>query len=230
MFNGQDVYVAMARRFYGSERNGSLADLSDSDFKKQHSDLRAKMKVFTLGIIYGMSPFGIASQLNISHREAEREHDRFMAMFPTLREALQAAAAFGAIRGYAVTNTGLKRFRQRSGRPTWKETNQLVNTPVQGSAGNVFKDAGNRLDRRLKYSDARLIMPLHDSFIFEAPLEEMSRVAKVVAEVMRSTVQEHFPQLDPRTDINIDHPSCWNKDGAKRSLRLWMVNPELAQL
>ena len=230
MFNGRDVYVAMAKRFYETDRNGSTAGLSDSEFKKKHSELRAKMKVFTLGIIYGMSPHGIALQLGITHKEAMQEHERFMSMFPTLNDALLEAAALGAIRGYADTNTGLKRHRQRTGRTTTKERNWLVNTPVQGSAANVFKDAGNRLDKRLQHYEARLIMPLHDSFIFEAPLGKLSQVSKVVAEVMRSTVQEHFPKLAPRTDINIEHPSCWNKDGTLRSLRLWMANPELARL
>ena len=54
-------------------------------------------------------------------------------------------------------------------------------------------------------------------------------MAKITGEVMRSTVQERFPALDPQVEINIDHPDCWNKDGKWQSLELWMIDPELAR-
>ena len=70
---------------------------------------------------------------------------------------------------------------------------------------------------------------MHDAFVFETPLSELTRTAKITAEVMRSTVQEYLPVLDPQVEINIDHPSSWNKDGNYRSLDLWMVHPEHAR-
>ena len=70
---------------------------------------------------------------------------------------------------------------------------------------------------------------MHDAFVFEAPTASLGKVAKVTAEVMRSTVQEYFPALDPQVKINIDHPDCWYKDGKWRSLALWMIDPELAR-
>ena len=89
--------------------------------------------------------------------------------------------------------------------------------------------AGNRLYRRYQHYGARLILPMHDAFVFEAPRAKLGQVAKITGEVMRSTVQERFPALDPQVEINIDHPDCWNKDGKWRSLALWMVDPELAR-
>jgi DNA polymerase-1 len=105
----------------------------------------------------------------------------------------------------------------------------MRNTPVQGSAGVVFKSAGNRLYRRYQHYGARLVLPMHDAYVFEAPRQHLQTVAKITAEVMRGTVQEYFPELDPQVEINIDHPHCWSKDGKHRSLRLWMVSPELAR-
>jgi hypothetical protein len=45
---------------------------------------------------------------------------------------------------------------------------------------------------------------------------------------MRSAVQEYFPALDPQVEINVEHPDCWNKDGRRRSLDVWMASPEAA--
>lgn len=228
MFNGQDVYVAMATRYYAEELGSAASSLSDSQFKKKYRQYRNKMKVYTLGIIYGISDYGLAIQLDVQVSEAAKQKERFLAMFPVLVTALQEASAYGAIRGYAQLCSGLRRHRVNNGRPSKWEANWLRNTPVQGAAGIVFKAAGNRLYQRYQHYGAKLILPLHDAFIFECPEHHLSKVAKLTAEVMCSTVQEYFPVLEPRADINIDSPTCWNKDGHDRSLRLWMAHPDLA--
>jgi DNA polymerase-1 len=228
MFNGQDVYIAMARQFYADRLTPTERSLPDAEFKKRCSKHRDKMKVFTLAIIYGITARGLAIQLGISDLHAAKEQDRFLEMFPRLTRALQEAAAYGAIRGYACLCSGLRRNRGRIGRPSSWERNWLLNTPVQGSAGVVFKLAGNRLRLRYEYYGAKLVLPMHDAFVFECPRHHLQAVAETTAEVMRSAVQECFPALDPRVDINIEHPHCWNKDGKHRSLELWMANPEAA--
>jgi DNA polymerase-1 len=231
MVNGRDVYTAMAQR-YCADANILPPDaqrLSDQEFKKKYRPLRDRMKIFTLAIIYNITPFGLSLQLNISVERATQERQRFLAMFPQLANALQEASIYGAIRGYAYLCSGLRRWRARTGRPSPWEINWLRNTPVQGSAGVVFKVAGNRLFRRYQHYGAHLVLPMHDAFVFETPWHHLSTVAKITAEVMRSSVQEYFPMLDPQVDINIDHPHCWNKDGQYRSLRLWMASPEAAR-
>jgi DNA polymerase-1 len=187
------------------------------------------MKICTLATIYNITPHGLSVLLGITVERAARELEKFLGLFPALARAQREEATFGAIRGYANVCSGLRRWRARSGAPTVWETNWLINTPVQGSAGVVFKVAGNRLYRRYQHYGARLILPMHDAFVFEAPTASLGKVAKVTAEVMRSTVQEYFPALDPQVKINIDHPDCWNKDGKWRSLALWMIDPELAR-
>ena len=129
------------------------------------------MKSCTLGIIYGITPVGLAQTLGTTKAKAVALQERFMAMFPRLPECLVIAAKCGAIRGYAFTISGLKRYRAKSGEATRWERNWLTNHPVQGSAAVVFKAAGNRLDKLYQQYDARIILPLHDAFIFEAPLK-----------------------------------------------------------
>ncbi len=228
MFNSCDVYSAMARQFFTTDLDEQAKKLPDEEFKRRFRLLRDRMKVYTLGIIYGITPHGLSVQLNITPRQATGERERFLGMFPDLAAALEEASAYGVLRGFAYICSGLRRYRAESGSASQWESNWLRNTPVQGSAGVVFKVAGNRLRLRYQHWGAKLILPLHDAFIFECPRQHLERVAKTTAEVMRSTVQEYFSGLDPHVDINIDHPDCWNKDGKHRSLRLWMLNPEWA--
>jgi DNA polymerase-1 len=101
----------------------------------------------------------------------------------------------------------------------------MVNHPVQGSAAVVFKAAGNRLDRLYRAYDAWLIVPMHDAFVFEAPLEELEKVADLTERVMCEAVMEYFPRLRPRVEVNIKHPGCWNKDGHADSLDRWIEDP-----
>src|SRR5262249_51001035 len=183
-------YTAMARRFYAGQLPSEAQDLPDKTFKRKHRALRDRMKVCTLATIYNITPFGLALRLGVSVEQAGQELARFLGMFPELAGALRQASACGAIRGYAYLCSGLRRWRARAGAPSPWETNWMRNTPVQGSAGVVFKVAGNRLYRRYQHYGARLVLPMHDAFVFEAPTRNLQEVAKVTAEVMRGAVQE----------------------------------------
>jgi DNA polymerase-1 len=118
----------------------------------------------------------------------------------------------------------LKRYRANSGQATRWEKNWLANHPVQGSAAVMFKAAGNRLDKLFRLYDARIIIPLHDAFIFEAPLEELKTIAELTSRVMCDTLQEYFPVLRPQVEINITRPDCWNKDGDGEELERWIAS------
>jgi DNA polymerase-1 len=229
MANGRDVYVAMARRYYAGRLSPEELALPDRSFKKRHRALRERMKVVTLAVIYGITPAGLSGLLGVSEARAAEERERFLGLFPALAHGLAEASSCGAARGYAEACSGLRRYRARGGAPTPWESNWLANTPVQGSCAVILKTAGVRLYRRYGHHGARLLLPMHDSLVFEAPLSRLEKVAKVTAEELRGAVQVHFPALDPRVEINIDHPASWNKDSKWRSLRLWMIDPELAR-
>jgi DNA polymerase-1 len=98
----------------------------------------------------------------------------------------------------------------------------MRNTTVQGAAAIVFKDAGNRLRLRLRQLGARIILPMHDAFVFEAPLERVEEAAALAEEVLKGAVQEWFPMLVPQVDVNIKSPLCWNKGGKADSIRRWL--------
>ena len=222
MFNSGDVYSSMAQHFFRAELPVEDIGLAGKEFKRKHKVLRNQMKTCTLGIIYGITSVGLAQTLGTTKAKAAGLQKRFMAMFPKLQASLDIAAHCGAIRGYAFTISGLKRNRGRSGEASRWEHNWLTNHPVQGSAAVVFKAAGNRLDKLYQQYDSRIIIPLHDAFIFEAPLDELQVVADLTARVMCDTLQEYFPVLRPQVEVNMSRPDCWNKDGDGEELDRWI--------
>jgi len=225
MYNTGDVYSAMAQHFYAAELTEAERNMSGGEFKDAREDLRDRMKICTLGIIYGMTPFGISRLLHITESEARTLLNQFMAMFPTLKKALGDMAMFGAIAGHVATVTGLRRYRARPGQLSNWERNWMTNHPVQGSAADTFKDAGNRLDRIYQAYDTRLLIPFHDAIVFEAPLDKLEEVANLTKQELCRAVQQRFPQLKPRADINITRPDCWNKKGMADTWERWVTDP-----
>jgi DNA polymerase-1 len=226
MFNSGDVYSKMAQTFYTTELTDADRELSPLDFKLVHQKFRDAMKTCTLGMIYGLSPHGLAMRLEIPKWQAESILNRFLDMFPDLRRWLETEPIYAQQRGYALTHTGLRRHRGdiRGDLGSW-ERNWMRNHPIQGSAATVFKDAGNRLDRLYRHYEAKLIIPMHDAFVFEAPEAVFGEVAELTEQVMCDVVQEHFPVLRPQVEANISHPECWNKDGHHDSIERWIEDP-----
>src|SRR5262249_39615029 len=157
---------------------------------------------------YGLTPHGLALRLGASDGEAAALQERFLAMFPTLRRALADTPHYGALCGHVPTVSGLRRYRARQGAAARWERNWMVDHPGQGSAATVFKAAGNRLDRLYRQHDAWLIVPMHDAFVFEAPLGVLGEVAALTERVMVEAVQEYFPELRPKVEVNVQEPSC----------------------
>jgi DNA polymerase-1 len=226
MYNTGDVYSSMAQHFFRADLEEADRTAAGDIFKKKHPRLRAKMKVCTLALIYGITAHGLALRLKASKAEAAALLDRFMGMFPALRRALAQTPRFGALCGYVSTSTGLRRHRAAASGPlsNW-EKNWMTNHPVQGSAAVVFKAAGVRLDKLYRRYDARLLVPLHDAYLFEAPLDVLHEVAGLTGRVLCEAVQEYFPELKPRVENNTEHPARWNKDGRFDSVERWMEDP-----
>lgn len=228
-FNSGDVYAAMAQRFYEVDLSAEECELTPVEFKSRRPELREKIKTFVLAVIYNIQAPAIAARFSITVGEAEKQRDRFLALYPALRNGLEEAAAFGAIRGFASTVSGLRRHRESRGTAdTWTK-NFLRNTPIQGSAAVVFKKAVVDLDRAFRGTSSRLVVPVHDSILIECDEGVRKDVTDSAQRVMEEAVTAFYPQLMPRVDVNDTAPWCWNKDGKWRSLRQFLDDPEFSR-
>ena len=225
-FNSGDVYAAMAQRMFANELSLDDQKLDCQQFKKKHPKLRGLAKPLVLGIVYGKGIPSLALDLKLSRREAQTLWDSFRSLYPALCNGMERARADSAHRGYAYF-LGLRRFLVRPGSATPHQKRALGNACIQGSAAVVFFDAGNRLRRLYHRHGARLIIPVHDAFVFEAPINHMREVAELTRSVLIQTVQEWFPELQPRADVNILHPACWNHEGHHDSVERFLEDPML---
>ena len=164
-------------------------------------------------------------RLNTTSAQAQFLVDRFLGLFPQLRAALKDYPAICKIRGYADSVTGLRRHRPQGMTYRGSEGNWMLNHPIQASACSIFKHAGNRLHRLYPQYGAKIIIPFHDAYVFEAPLSHYEAVAQLTCDVMIQSVQEFYPQLRPRVERNLRFPHCWNKDGAADLIDRWLNDP-----
>jgi len=222
MYNTGDAYSAMAQKFYSSDLHRSDLEMSSKDFKTHHPEKRKRMKTCTLALLYGVTEHGIVDMLGIDRQNAHKLLNGFKNMFPDLTDNMTKMSDRSAHRGYATALNGVARHRAITGKASKWELNWLRNHPVQGSCAVVFKNAGNQVACMIKAMGAKIIIPLHDSFIIEAPIHNIQDVVESTGKIMIHTLAAAYPMLKPRVDINCSHPGAWNKDGNINALEDWL--------
>ena len=185
--SGQDIHAATAARIYG---------LPIGQITK---DQRRKAKTANFGIIYGISAFGLAQQLDCSRTEAKQLIDDYFAAFPRVISYIESQKELARQRGYAETLFGRKRYlpdihSQNATVRSFAERN-AVNAPIQGTAADIIKMAMVSIHRRLKEEGlkAQMIMQVHDELNFNVPAAEVERVREIVVTEMQNAVHLSVP-------------------------------------
>ena len=220
-FNSGDVYAAVAQQFYADQLSEDERRLPVSEFKRRHPELRDRIKTFVLAVLYNMQAQAVADRFGVSLAEAERQRVAFLDRYPSVHAAMNMAAADGRVRGYAAIVGGLRRRISFGG----KARNQLINTPVQGSAGVVFRAAIVRLYQHFRGTAAKLILPVHDAIVIECGITAVETVTAQARQIMIGAVGKYYPAINPRVEANVSEPGCWNKDGHANSLDKFLEDP-----
>ncbi len=184
---GQDVHVATAAKIF----HIPLSEVT--------LDMRRKAKTANFGIIYGISAFGLAEQLQSSRAEAKILIDGYFEAFPGVIAFIERAKEKAKERGYAETLFGRKRFlpdihSQNATVRSFAERN-AVNAPIQGTAADIIKVAMIRIHQRIKqeHLQAKMIMQVHDELNFNVPVKEIEQVKQIVLQEMQQAVQLRVP-------------------------------------
>ena len=187
--NGQDIHAATAARIYGLP------------IEQITKDQRRKAKTANFGIIYGISAFGLAQQLDCSRAEAKQLIDDYFAAFPSVIRYIESQKELARQRGYAETLFGRKRYlpdinSQNATVRSFAERN-AVNAPIQGTAADIIKMAMVSIHRRLKAEglQAQMIMQVHDELNFNVPVAEVDRVREIVVGEMQNAVHLSIPLI-----------------------------------
>ena len=195
---GRDVHARTAALIFG---------IGESEVK---SEQRRIAKTINFGVMYGMSAFRLASELNISRTEAVNFIDAYFNTYAGVSRFIGDLIRKTEETGYASTILGRRRYI-----PTINSRNKnekaaaeriAVNTPIQGSAADIVKTAMLNLDRRLaaEQSPARLLLQVHDELILECPKEAAMAAASLIKTEMEQAVSLRIPLR-----VSVETGTCW---------------------
>ncbi|MFH1624909.1 MAG: DNA polymerase I [Pseudomonadota bacterium] len=162
-------------------------------------EMRRQAKVINFGIIYGMSPFGLAQELRISRKTAQDYIDSYFQRYHGVKRYMDGIVLRARRDGYVTTLLNRRRYLPEinSKNPTVKQFTErtAINTPIQGSAADLIKAAMINISRRLseRRLSAKMIMQVHDELVFEVPDGEIAKVAEMVKEEMERVMELRVP-------------------------------------
>ncbi|WP_372717691.1 DNA polymerase I [Immundisolibacter sp.] len=194
---GADVHRATAAEIFGTDLAGVTGDQ------------RRAAKTINFGLIYGMSPFGLAQQLGIDRGAAQLYVDQYFARYPGVRAYMDATRVAARERGYVETVYGrrlhLPEIRSTNGQRRQYAERTAINAPMQGTAADLIKLAMIRIDRWLRDNGepARMIMQVHDELVFELPAERAETVRARVTALMTADNPLSVP-LEVETGLGLN--------------------------
>jgi DNA polymerase-1 len=164
-------------------------------------EARREAKAVNFGIVYGISAFGLATQLGISRGEAEKYIRNYFARYTGVRRFIDETIA--QVRQAGVTRTLFGRERpipdinSRNPNARGFAERTAVNSPLQGTAADLIKLAMVRIDKALTTGgyQAAMLLQVHDELVFECPPEEMEEVSRLVKREMEGACALSVPLL-----------------------------------
>ena len=189
----------------------TAAEVFEVPVDQVSSDQRRLAKTINFGLIYGMSPFGLARQLGIDRTSAQKYVERYFQRYPGVRRFMDETRMRARETGYVETVYGRRLYLPdiRSGN---KQTQQYaersaINAPMQGTAADIIKRAMIAVDAWCMREDvpARLIMQVHDELVLEVRADSTEAVATGVREHMVKAAELKVPlRVDLGTGANWD--------------------------
>jgi DNA polymerase-1 len=201
--DGVDIHAMTASEMFGVP------------VKDMPSEVRRRAKAINFGIIYGISAFGLATQLGIEREEAGAYIKKYFERFPGIRDYMDETREFCRTHGYVLTlfgrkchypdiknsNASIRAFNERA----------AINARLQGSAADIIRRAMIRIEPALAKArlKAQMLLQVHDELIFEVPDGEVGKTMPVVKKVMEDAphpaISLHVPlQVDARAADNWD--------------------------
>ena len=192
--NGEDIHRRTAAEVFGV---GPLMVTPE---------MRRNAKAVNFGIVYGQTPFGLATSLGIDRKEAERYIRAYFERYSGVRKFIDATIAEVRNAGVARTLLGRERpipdMHSRNANARSFAERTAVNTPLQGTAADLIKMAMIRIDADLREQgrQAKMLVQVHDELVFEAPPEEADEIAKLAKARMEQVYSLEVPLI---ADIGI---------------------------
>lgn len=196
---GEDLHTFVASRAFGVPSEEVTAEL------------RRRVKAMSYGLAYGLSAYGLASQLKISTEEAKQQMDQYFDRFGGVRDYLHSVVEQARKDGYTSTVLGRRRYLPEldSSNRNVREAAEraALNAPIQGSAADIIKVAMINVDSAMKAAGlkSRVLLQVHDELLFEVADGERDTLEALVREQMGSA----YP-LDVPLEVSVGYGTSWD--------------------
>ena len=210
----------LKKAFKNNEDIHSLtaSQIFNIDIKKVDQDQRRKAKAINFGIIYGISQYGLAKQINVSNYEAEEFLKAYFFKFPEIKVYMDQTIKFCRKSGYVNNifgrrshfinindkNYNVRNFQERA----------AINAPIQGSAAEIMRLAMIRLNIKLneqKKQKSKMLLQIHDELIFETHKDEVKKVSKIIKEEMMSVAKSDYHSFSIPLTIDLNTGNNWGE-------------------
>ena len=177
---GLDIHAATAAEVLGKD----VADVTPTE--------RRNAKAINFGLLYGMSAFGLAKQLQMSRGEAQDYIDMYFERYPGVKDYMINTRASAHDRGYVETILGRKLYT-----PDITHSNRMVkqgaeraaiNAPLQGSAADLIKLAMIAVDKVLPKEQAKMLLQVHDELVFEVDSNKVDEISHLITDAMQDVL------------------------------------------
>lgn len=191
--HGQDIHARTTAEVFGVP----LAEVTH--------EMRSRAKAVNFGIVYGISDFGLAKQLDVGRKEAAGYIESYFARYTGVKKYMEDIVAKAREQGYVSTLMGRRRYL-----PDIRHSNfnlrsfaerTAINTPIQGTAADIMKKAMIDVERALEQAGckSRILLQVHDELVLEVTEDERERVAELVRATMQAAASLEIPLL---ADVN----------------------------
>jgi DNA polymerase-1 len=210
----------LKKAFKNNEDIHSLtaSQIFNTDIKKVDKDQRRKAKAINFGIIYGISQYGLAKQINVSNYEAEEFLNAYFSKFPEIKIYMDNTIKFCRKSGYVNNifgrrshfnsindkNFNVRNFQERA----------AINAPIQGSASEIMRLAMIRINKKLqeeKSIKSKMLLQIHDELIFEVKKSEIKKMMKIIKDEMISVADSDYHSFSIPLTVDINSGNNWGE-------------------
>jgi len=184
---GRDIHAFVASEIFGKRLDEVTAEM------------RRKAKAVNFGVIYGLSPYGLAKQVDISVEEAKAFIDEYFARYSTVEKYLSSILKEAKEKGYVSTILNRRRYisgiENTEGRNRNFAERTAINTVIQGSAADMIKVAMNNIYRRIvkEKRPSKLLIQIHDELVFETPARALEGESAMIVQEMANAIPLKVP-------------------------------------
>lgn len=207
----QDKGLLRAFRDDIDVHRATAGEVFDTPYDDVDGDQRRAAKAINFGLMYGMSAFGLARQLDIDRGEAQRYMDTYFARYPGVHEFMERTREQAREQGFVETLFGRRLYlpdinasnmQRRQG-----AERAAINAPMQGTAADIIKRAMIRVDAWLQneHPDTFLTMQVHDELVLDVPEGKLDVINAGVCELMSGSADLDVPLV-----VDADHGTNWD--------------------